>query len=46
MAEEFTHNFDGAAFLTNWANAVDDSLNNRVDPTWQLGRLPSQVGVW
>ena len=43
IAEEFSLNFDAAAFLTQWAHTLDDSMHNTVDPTYVKGLLPSQV---
>ena len=42
-SEECALNFDVSAFLTNWAQTVDDSLNNQVDSTWKSGGLPETI---
>ena len=42
-SEECALNFDVSAFLTNWAQTVDDALNNKVDSTWVKGGLPETI---
>ena len=42
-SEESALNFDMAAFLTNWAQTVDDALNNQADSTWKSGGLPETI---
>jgi alpha-L-rhamnosidase len=42
-SEESALNFDMAAFLSNWAATIDDSLNNMVDSTWKSGGLPETI---
>jgi alpha-L-rhamnosidase len=41
--EESALNFDMAAFYTQWAATIDDSLNNQVDSTWKSGGLPETI---
>jgi hypothetical protein len=41
--EESAFNFDMAAFYTQWAATIDDSLNNQVDSTWKKGGLPETI---
>ncbi len=43
VAEEFSLNFDAAAFLTQWAATLNDALHNTVDPTYKKNLLPAQV---
>ena len=43
IAEEFTFNFDAAAFLTQWTHTLNDAMHNTVDPTYKVGLLPSQI---
>jgi hypothetical protein len=31
------------AFLTNWAQTIDDALNNAIDHTWVKGGLPETI---
>jgi alpha-L-rhamnosidase len=43
VSEEFSLNFDAAAFLTQWAGTLNDAMHNTVDPTYVKGLLPAQV---